>query len=530
MPASHSRQLDEFRSRLRTQLLGPQIMAFMPALTLCAYWLGGEFGLIVVALIAPATFGIVGLFSAPGRLGPDRNDPVTGLILRPDLVKQTDHIIADCAVVSRTTAALVVGVDSSDDLVTRFDEDTRDAVLLTCAERLLAVLRDGDTVARLDGARFCVILGKNSRVDLESLIQISSRIQRTMADPMSVERMRVFISVSVGFCAGDKIKPSNGEALVSAAEAALEDAISGGSGSIRAFAPEMRERARVQLVLSDELPQALENGQIIPWFQPQISAETGELTGFEVLARWDHPDRGIVPPAQFLSAASEHGLMDRLLEVMLYRSFSALRSWDTAGLNIPGVSINFSDDELRNPEIVEKISWELDRFDIAPNRLTVEILETVIAMAANSTINRNIRALRDLGCPIDLDDFGTGHASIANIKRFEVDRIKIDRSFVTQIDTDAEQQKLVSAILTMAESLNLETLAEGVETSGEHGVLRKLGCGYIQGFGVARPMPASDVEAWVREHRNRLALLEDAKTSVSFLAGASEAEGASKSA
>jgi EAL domain-containing protein (putative c-di-GMP-specific phosphodiesterase class I) len=198
--------------------------------------------------------------------------------------------------------------------------------------------------------------------------------------------------------------------------------------------------------------------------------------------------------------------MGRLLEVMLYESLTALRSWDTAGLEVPGISLNFSEDELRNPEIAEKISWELDRFCIAPSRLTVEILETVIAMAENDTINRNIRALRDLGCPIDLDDFGTGHASIANIKRFAVDRIKIDRSFITQIDVDNEQQKLVSAILTMAESLNLATLAEGVENNAEHAVLRRLGCNYIQGFGVARPMPADAVKDWVRGYENRLAI------------------------
>ncbi len=509
MPTARFRLLDEWKSSLRTLILGPQLLAFMPAITLGAYWLGGEFGLVVVALLVPAAFGLAGLFGSSDSFGRDQHDPVTGLALRPALVKEADRIIAESASTERATAAFAVGLDNSDELSSRFDEATRDAVYLACADRLAGILREGDRVARLDKSRFGIVLGQGSRADLETLIQIASRIQRTMTDPVSVDRTRVFASVSVGFSSGNKVKPLAGETLLSAAEAALDDAIASGAGSVRAFSPEMRERARAQLVLSDELPKALESGQIVPWFQPQISAETGAVSGFEVLARWEHPERGIIPPAQFLSVASDHGLMGRLLEVMLYESLAALRTWDTAGLQIPGISLNFSEDELRNPEIAEKISWELDRFGIGASRLTVEILETVIALAENDTINRNIRALRDLGCPVDLDDFGTGHASIANIKRFAVDRIKIDRSFITQIDTDNEQQKLVSAILTMAESLGLATLAEGVENNAEHGVLRRLGCDYIQGFGVARPMPAGAVADWVREYENRLVIQGD---------------------
>ncbi|EEB71136.1 diguanylate cyclase/phosphodiesterase [Ruegeria sp. R11] len=155
----------------------------------------------------------------------------------------------------------------------------------------------------------------------------------------------------------------------------------------------------------------------------------------------------------------------------------------------PSVGVNFATDELRNVNLVERIQWELERFGLTPDRLCVEILETVMTDQPDDMIVRNIAALGELGCNIDLDDFGTGHASIAAVQRFRVSRIKIDRSFVMKADRDPEQQKLIAAILTMAERLDLATLAEGVETVGEHALLAQLGCDHVQGFGIGRPMP-----------------------------------------
>ena len=148
---------------------------------------------------------------------------------------------------------------------------------------------------------------------------------------------------------------------------------------------------------------------------------------------------------------------------------------------------------------------ELDRFDLSPDRLTVEVLEDVAADLSNEVAIRNVRALSELGCGIDLDDFGTGHASITNIRRFAVRRLKIDRSFVTRVDVDMEQQRYVAAVLSMAEQLGLETLAEGVETAGEHAMLAQLGCAHVQGFGVARPMPFEDTIDWVCRYRDKIA-------------------------
>ena len=503
MPHAAMRVQQAFKSRLRTILAGPQVLAFLPAVTLAGYWMGGEDALIAIALVLPVVFGLAGLFTKEvGEVGGPR-DPVTGLMLRDAAVSRTDILLAEGPTRSQTTAAFAVEIDEFGELEKRFGHRASDDILAIIAERIHATVRSEDLVARLDGPRFCVVLASGIRTDMESLIQTATRLQRAVEAACSIDGSRVFVTISVGFCSPRRAPTQSGDALVEAAEHALIDATATGSSAIRAFTHEMKTRARARNALADELPSALEKDQIRPWFQPQVDTIDGNLSGLEVLARWEHPVRGVISPADFLPIAESQGLMERLGEVMLYHSLNAVRAWDAADLHVPKVSMNFSAEELRNPKIVSKIQWELDRFDLTPDRLSIEVLETVIAQTSNDTIIRNLRAFADLGSSIDLDDFGTGHASIANIKRFSVGRIKIDRSFVTQLDTDLDQQNIVSAILTLAERLELDTLAEGVDTPAEHALLAQLGCGHIQGYAIARPMPFDRVETWLHKHRTR---------------------------
>ena len=181
---------------------------------------------------------------------------------------------------------------------------------------------------------------------------------------------------------------------------------------------------------------------------------------------------------------------------MLRASLAALDAWDEAGLSVAQVGVNFSVEELRDPRLAERVVWEVDRAGIAPARVAVEILETVTLDGAEETILRNVHALRAAGLRLDLDDFGTGAASIGHIARFGVHRIKIDRSFVAGVETDADIRRTVSAILSLAAELGIETLAEGVETDAQAEVLAEIGCGQLQGFGIARPMPLADTIRW----------------------------------
>lgn len=484
------------------QLRRPQLMVFLPALTLGAFWLGGERVLILIALGLPLVFAVAGAFRFESELGARG---IAGPAMRLHVLDALDVGLRASADSGRSTACLVLQFDEATVFVARNGRAAQTLVLDRCGERLCSALRDGDTVARLEGGGFAIALGPVRRADLSSLIQLSARLQAAVSEPISIDATRVYVTCSVGFCLAARAPAQTGHALLDAAQVAADEAMRNGPGAIRAFSPDMARTRADRDAYREALETALDESQIRPHFQPQISTDTGQITGFETLARWHHPTRGLLPPSEFLPAIAETGLSERLAEVMLYHALAAMGRWDKAGLRVPTIAVNFSAEELRNPRLPEKLKWELDRFDLMPERLCIEILETVVADAENDVVVHNIAALARLGCGIDLDDFGTGHASITNIRRFDVRRLKIDRSFVTRVDEDRDQQKMVSAILSLAERLGLETLAEGVETSGEHAMLAQLGCGHVQGFGIARPMPFEDTEGWITRHRAQLA-------------------------
>lgn len=502
MPQSAGRLRHFPRRAVRTVISGPQMLAFLPAITLGGFWLGGEALLLAIALMLPAVVAFLNEKTEAPDYQP--RDGLTGLCLRESVENALDQTLRINANNGRTTAGLVIEIDDYGNLQDRLGHKACDDILRRTGERLRGVLRDLDVIARLDSATFAIALAPVRQADLESLIQISGRLQSAIGEPISLDATTIYISCSVGFCLSSRAPVATGESMLGAAELALSEAHLNGPGAIRGFSAEMQRDAKQRHSLIEEVSAALENGQIEPWYQPQISTDTGEVTGFEALARWQHPERGMIPPHDFLPAIEQAGLFERLGEVMLYHALTSLKMWEKNDFHVPQVGVNFSSSELRNPKLVEKIRWELDRFDLEPERLIVEILETVVADSRDDIITRNISGLAKLGCAIDLDDFGTGHASIANIRRFAVSRIKIDRSFIMKVDEDPEQQRMVSAILTMSEQLGLETLGEGVETVGEHAMLAQLGCHHIQGYGLARPMPVSDTLEWMQKHRNKL--------------------------
>ncbi len=491
----------------KTALVGPQILAFVPALTLGGYWFGGEGVLLFMAIFLPALLGLVSLFTPMRPVAPARGpiDPVTRLPLREALIAALDKAFCSEAESGRRTAAIALEIDDFAQYQDHHGSDAAERILAQAALRLETSLRDGDVAARLDRATFGIALAPVRRVDLESLIQLSARLQAAFSDPILIDGLRLFVTVSIGFCVPRRASEKTGTSCLEAALIALADAQSCGAGAIRAYAAQPRRKRVLRTGLVGEIADALESGQIRPWYQPQVSTDTGAISGMEALARWEHPERGVILPGAFLPAISASGLNDRLSEVVLYSALSALKTWDKAELPVPTVSVNFSGEELADPKLGDKIRWELDRFDLAPDRLTVEVLETVIARSENDTITRNIAQLSRMGCGIDLDDFGTGHASIANIRRFSVSRIKIDRSFVTRIDSDRDQQQMLSAILEMAARLGIDTLAEGVETVGEHALLAQLGCHHVQGYSIARPIPLEETAAWISHHQKKLA-------------------------
>ncbi len=496
-----------FQARhMAQQARRPETLAFLPALTLAAFWLGGEHLLLSVALGLPAVFALAGGFSGPAadHAPIAATDGLTGLALRAGAIQTLDDVFATADQTGRTTCCFVVMLDEVEEIAERYGNAAMTHILQRTGERIRSVLRSADTAARLDGATFAVALGPVQRADLEAMLQLAARLQSATNAPISLDATTIYLSSSVGFCLASRTPAATGQAMLESAEAAAAEARRNGPSAIRSFTVELQRAQSDRHSLRGEIEAALDHGQIIAHFQPQVSTDTGEVTGFEALARWHHPERGILSPGDFLADLRAAGLSERLSEVMVFQSLTALRDWDRAGLNIPTVAVNFSTDDLRNPKLADKLKWELDRFDLATGRLTVEILENVVSDSPTDVIVRNIAALAALGCGIDLDDFGTGHASITSIRRFAVSRIKIDRSFVTRVDEDREQQKMIAAILSMAERLGLQTLAEGVETIGEHAMLAQLGCGHVQGFSLGHPMPYEQTLAWIARHRARL--------------------------
>ncbi|WP_443395408.1 putative bifunctional diguanylate cyclase/phosphodiesterase [Antarctobacter jejuensis] len=504
MQASLLRNFGRLSAALRRGLHGPQSLAFLPAASLAGFWLGGEALLLVVALGTPAVFLLLGAQGGPvpGGGGHDGNSDFVSDNAALTLSQQA---LDRASAANLSTACILIEIDGLDEFSGQPDDRSGDRLRDLSLKRVRSTLRRDDLAVRMGENRFLALLGPSLRLDLEALLQLSTRLQNAVEEPAPIDGGMRYLSASIGFCGSPRLKDSaDGKQFLEAAQVALCEAIANSPSAIRSWSENMRMAHIEQKNLRSEVDRALSNGQIQPWFQPQICTSTGEISGVEALARWIHPERGIVPPAQFLKVLEDAGRMDHLSEVILQHSLTALRSWDQAGLNIPRVSVNFSDTELRDPRLVERIQWEIDRFGLTAERLGIEVLETVIAGSPEGIVARNIVELGKIGCHIDLDDFGTGHASITSLRRFKVHRLKIDRSFVTRIDRDEEQHRMLAAVLGMADRLGLETLAEGVESVGEHALLSQLGCDHVQGFGIARPMPADQMIDWAEAHEARI--------------------------
>jgi diguanylate cyclase len=330
---------------------------------------------------------------------------------------------------------------------------------------------------------------------------VAQRLHRALSRPFVVHghSRRIDCHIGVALVSDDDLTP---ERLLANASVALGEARQASTGSIRYYSDHMRIDVERREALCAELMEGLERGEVVPFFQPQVALETRELVGFEALARWQHPARGTLAPPEWLEIAEKAGLIERLGEVMLEAVLEALSLWDRQKVAVPSVGVNFALAQLRDPSMIERIKWEVDRRSIDPSRLSIEVLETVLVRGETDLVVRNLQGLAATGFRVELDDFGTGHASISNVRRFKAERIKIDRSFVRGIETSDEQLKLVASIVAMARALGIRTLAEGVETAEEEAVLRELGCDDVQGYRIARPMPLVDVTAWLAAYRD----------------------------
>ncbi|MGG7565573.1 putative bifunctional diguanylate cyclase/phosphodiesterase [Rhodovulum sp. DZ06] len=424
-----------------------------------------------------------------------RHDPLTGLPNRKYLAEHGARMLAAAGRGGRVAAALHVNLDKFKAINDTLGMKVGDDVLRRVSLVLRAETRRGDFVARVGADEFVVMISEV--VTLEQLVSLAARLIERIGEPTVAAGEEVRATACVGIALAEPEKVSVDRLLMNA-DLALFDAKAGGRGRYAFFTDNRRAEFETRRRVANELRDAIAREQLEPFFQPQVCARTGRPLGFEALVRWRHPERGLLTPFHFLDVAKETGLIEQIGEIVTRRALSALAVWRSMGLPANRIGLNISAKELRDSAFVDKLAWDVDAAGLEPRNIGVEILESVLIEDDSDPMIRNVAALSAAGFSVELDDFGTGHASIANLKKFRVNKIKIDRSFVTDIDTQPEQQKITRAMINLAHSLDVEALVEGVETHAELRRLRAMGCDAVQGYLVGRPMSEADATAWLK--------------------------------
>ncbi len=373
-----------------------------------------------------------------------------------------------------------------------------DALLMELAHRLKETVREVDLVCRQSGDEFLVMARDVKQWELMG--EIADRILRAMELPVDVSNGVARVSASIGIA----LYPDDGEdfeTLIKHADVAMYQAKSLGRARYSFFHNDLNARAMAHLELGHQIADAIAAGHMVLHYQPKVDAHTGELQGLEALIRWNHPQRGLLYPGQFVSVAEECGHIADLGAWTLREACWQMAQWRARGLSVGTMAINVSAMEFRDHRLVEGIRRNMQEFALAASDLEIEITESVLMAETDSSL-RIITHLRELGVGIAIDDFGTGYSSLSYLKRLHPTLLKLDRSFVRDADADDESRAMVKGIIGLAQALNLDMVAEGVETAAQLAFLRDGGCQIVQGYLVARPMPADQLEQWLKVPTN----------------------------
>ncbi|MFV0387968.1 MAG: putative bifunctional diguanylate cyclase/phosphodiesterase [Pyrinomonadaceae bacterium] len=372
-----------------------------------------------------------------------------------------------------------------------------DQILLRIAEALKDVTRRSDEIARLGGDEFLIIFdGINSP---EQIGIVAERVLQRLRQPISVAGRTIFTGASVGI-AFAHCDYDDADELIADADLAMYKAKQGGRGRIEYFNSLMRENATNLLQLEIDMRRALEQKEFILHYQPIVSMNEGSIIGFEALARWNHPVRGIIAPNEFIPLAEETGLIIQLGNTVLRSACMQMREWQERYplSNLLTISVNLSAKQLEQPDLALQIEEILHESRLEPRFLRLEITESVIMHNADLAIE-TVERLRLIGIRVSIDDFGTGYSSLGYLHRFPVDTLKVDRSFINRIGVEGERAEIVDTIVNLASNLDLEVVAEGVETEEQNEYLKQINCKYGQGFLYSRPMDKNATAEVLRE-------------------------------
>ncbi|HWL38446.1 MAG TPA: EAL domain-containing protein [Frankiaceae bacterium] len=423
------------------------------------------------------------------------HDGLTGLPNRILLLDRLDHALLQHDRRLGGVAVLMVDLDHFKLVNDGLGHSAGDALLVDVASRLSAAVRPGDTVSRLGGDEFVVCCEDVSGPD--DAREVAERVLGAFATPFVVEGRELFVTASVGVTVSSP--GARADSLLRDADAAMYRAKERGRARTELFDTALRQRAATRLGVATALRRGLLHDEFVVHYQPIVSLADERLVGFEALVRWNDPQRGLVPPAEFVPVAEETGLIVPLGTEVLRQATEQLARWTEAYASAADVTmaVNVSARQLLDPGFVPTVAELLAASGIAPARLHLEITETVLMEDLDDAVEV-LRALAGLGVTLEIDDFGTGYSSLSYLKRLPVDTLKVDRGFVSGLGTDADDLSIVTAITALGQALGLRLHAEGVETAEQRAAVRELGCDVAQGFLWSPPLPALAAERWLR--------------------------------
>ncbi|MCG8597805.1 MAG: EAL domain-containing protein [Kiloniellales bacterium] len=418
-----------------------------------------------------------------------QQDSLTGLANRVQFRTFLDKAVARAERQGRSVALMFVDLDRFKMVNDTHGQEVGDHVLKTVAERMTECLRKSDLAARIGADEFAVVMEF-----LESPQTVSAAAQRVLdavSRPFRLGARQIHATTSIGVA----IYPTDAdtsESLMSSAHTAMARAKERGKNTYQFYTREMHERALKQLELERTLRGAMERGEFLLHYQPQVDMRQGRIVGFEALLRWQHPERGMVPPGEFIDFCEESGLIVPLGKWVLRSACEQQRRWRALGLPPVHIAVNVSARQLQDGDLVRAFEDVVEDTGADPGLLDVELTESAMLKDPDS-VGRLLQGFTDMGMGIALDDFGTGYSSLTHLRRFSVTTIKIDRSFITNLCSSQDDAAIVSAIVGMGRSLRLRTLAEGIETSEQLAFLRQLNCDSMQGYYFSKPLPAEAV-------------------------------------
>nr|WP_186329602.1 GGDEF and EAL domain-containing protein [Variovorax boronicumulans] len=421
-------------------------------------------------------------------------DELTSLPNRTLLARDASQAIAQAQAGPKPLAVLHLDLDRFKYVNDSLGHRVGDQLLAALAKRLRSAVRERDLVARLGGDEFMLVLPET---DVHGAAHVADKLMARTAPAYDIAQRELSISSSIGIA----MYPQDGEdfdTLTQRADAAVHQAKRSGGSAYRFFTPAMQTEAVRALAMENALRRALERQQFTLAFQPMVDLRSGHVTGVEALLRWRHPELGNVPPAEFVPLAEACGLVGTLGEWALRNAAFQLKAWRDRGLPGLTMAVNLSAMQLQQTQLPALIDSVLDEAGLVPQDLELELTEGAAMQDPQHAVSV-LQALHERGLRVSIDDFGTGHSSLSYLKRFRAYKLKIDQSFVRDISVDADDRAIVSAIIHMASSLGLQTIAEGVETEAQLRFLRQQGCDEAQGYLFSRPLSAVQLEAFVRD-------------------------------